>query len=46
MERLRGKAPNAALKTGDSAVSDVVYLAAGVGVFALFALYALACDRL
>jgi len=28
------------------AVSDVVYLAVGVGVLALMALYALACDRL
>jgi len=27
-------------------VSDVVYLAVGVGVLALMALYALACDRL
>jgi hypothetical protein len=27
-------------------VSDVVYLATGVGVLALMALYALACDRL
>lgn len=28
------------------AVTDVVYLAVGVGVLALMALYALACDRL
>jgi hypothetical protein len=33
-------------EAGGFAVIDVVYLVVGVGVLALMALYALACDRL
>jgi hypothetical protein len=47
MERLRGLAPKQrGQKPERPAVSDIVYLAAGAGVFALMALYAYACDRL
>jgi hypothetical protein len=34
------------LKAGEFSVNDLIYLGLGVGMLALMALYAVACDRL